>query len=78
MSWEYLGYFASVLLVMSLMMTDVVKLRWLNLAGCFTFAIYGLIITAWPVAFANALLALVNLYHIVKLMRDNKKDLVTG
>jgi len=72
MYWDYLGYFASVLLVMSLMMTDVVKLRWLNLSGCFAFAIYGLIIEAWPVAVTNALLALVNLYHIVKLIRSNK------
>ena len=76
MSWEYLGYFASVLLVASLMMSDVKKLRWLNLAGCVAFAIYGLIIMAWPVAFTNALIALVNLYHIIKLARENEDNLV--
>ncbi|SFB82722.1 YgjV family protein [Pseudoalteromonas denitrificans] len=71
MSWDYLGYLASVFLVMSLMMTDVIKLRWFNLVGCLTFAIYGVVIMAWPVALTNAVLSLVNAYQIVKLNRAN-------
>lgn len=66
---EYLGYFASVLLVLSLMMTNVVKLRWFNFAGCLAFTGYGLLINAYPVAFTNGLLALINLYHLHKLYR---------
>ena len=76
MIWEYLGYFASALLVASLMMEDVTKLRWFNLAGCVCFTLYGLAISAWPVAFTNGLLTLVNIYHLIKLRRkttDNKK-----
>ena len=69
LSWEYLGYIASALLVASLMMTDVVKLRWYNMLGCIVFTIYGIAINAFPVAFTNGLLALVNLYHIIKLYR---------
>ena len=70
MTWEYLGYFSSILLVISLMMSDVVKLRWFNLTGCFAFACYGLAIQAWPVAFTNGLLALVNIYHLLKLSKQ--------
>ncbi|TMP81490.1 uroporphyrinogen decarboxylase [Pseudoalteromonas phenolica] len=73
MSWEYLGYLASVFLVLSLMMTNVTKLRWLNLTGCICFTIYGVMIQAWPVAFTNALLAIVNIYHLIKLVRENKQ-----
>ncbi|WP_105188283.1 YgjV family protein [Pseudoalteromonas sp. T1lg48] len=69
MAWEYLGYFASALLVASLAMSDVYKLRWFNLAGCIAFSCYGLAIDAWPVALTNAVLALVNLYHLYKLRR---------
>ncbi|WP_440055148.1 YgjV family protein [Pseudoalteromonas sp. T1lg65] len=69
MSWEYLGYLASVFLVISLMMSEVRKLRWFNLIGCICFTIYGAFISAWPVAFTNALLALVNTYHLIKLYR---------
>ncbi|MBQ4834028.1 YgjV family protein [Pseudoalteromonas sp. MMG010] len=72
MSWEYLGYFASALLVISLTMSDVSKLRWFNLFGCIAFALYGVAIEATPVAFTNALLALVNSYHIIKLYKPTK------
>ncbi|MCF6435364.1 MULTISPECIES: YgjV family protein [Pseudoalteromonas] len=69
MTWEYLGYIASVFLVISLMMSNVVKLRWFNLTGCVCFTVYGVMIEAWPVAFTNGLLAVVNLYHLYKLHR---------
>ena len=72
MSWEYLGYIASALLVASLTMTDVVKLRWYNMFGCIVFTAYGVAIDAVPVIFTNGLLALVNLYHIIKLYRQPK------
>ncbi|ASM53009.1 hypothetical protein PNIG_a0731 [Pseudoalteromonas nigrifaciens] len=74
MSWEYLGYIASALLVASLTMTDVVKLRWYNLFGCIAFTIYGLAIGAVPVAFTNGLLAFVNAYHIFKLYRNKQPE----
>ncbi|WP_404342877.1 YgjV family protein [Pseudoalteromonas mariniglutinosa] len=74
MSWEYLGYLASALLVASLTMSDVVKLRWFNLFGCIAFTIYGFAIGSIPVAFTNGLLTFVNIYHIVKLKRQQKTD----
>ena len=74
MVWEYLGYFASALLVASLMMEDVAKLRWFNLAGCICFTLYGLAISAWPVAFTNGLLTLVNIYHLIKLNKNAKQS----
>ncbi|MCK8108209.1 uroporphyrinogen decarboxylase [Pseudoalteromonas sp. 2CM41L] len=74
MSWEYLGYIASALLVASLTMTDVVKLRWYNMFGCIVFTAYGLAIEAVPVAFTNGLLALVNIYHLIKLYRQPKVE----
>lgn len=77
MSWEYLGYFASVLLVASLTMSDVVKLRWFNLAGCIAFTCYGVAIDAFPVAFTNGLLAFVNTYHLIKLKRQAIVDAKT-
>ena len=78
MSWEYLGYIASVLLVISLTMTDVTKLRWFNLLGCIAFTFYGAAIGSVPVAFTNGLLALVNIYHIIKLYRQSKVDTKKG
>ncbi|MCF7517210.1 YgjV family protein [Pseudoalteromonas sp. L21] len=74
MSWEYLGYLASALLVASLTMSDVIKLRWFNLAGCIAFTCYGIAIDAIPVAFTNGLLTFVNIYHIIKLKRQSSTD----
>ncbi|MDN3378387.1 MULTISPECIES: YgjV family protein [unclassified Pseudoalteromonas] len=73
MSWEYLGYIASALLVASLTMSDVVKLRWFNLAGCVAFTFYGIVISAWPVAITNGVLTFVNIYHLVKLSQQKSK-----
>lgn len=78
MSWEYLGYIASAFLVASLTMTDVVKLRWYNMFGCIVFTIYGVAIGAVPVVFTNGLLALVNMYHIVKLYRQPRVNIEKG
>ncbi|MBE0358814.1 MULTISPECIES: uroporphyrinogen decarboxylase [Pseudoalteromonas] len=74
MSWEYLGYIASALLVASLTMTDVVKLRWYNMFGCMVFTAYGVAIDAAPVIFTNGLLSLVNIYHIIKIYRQPKVE----
>ncbi len=69
MSWDYLGYFASIMLVLSLMMSDLKRLRWLNLFGCTAFSSYGLVIGALPVFYTNALLALINIYHLADMGR---------
>lgn len=70
MQWEYIGYSASILLIMSLAMSDVYRLRWFNLAGCVVFTVYGVAIAAWPVALTNGLLAVINCYHLFKLYQQ--------
>ena len=67
MDWNYLGYLASFFLVVSMMMNDVVRLRYINLIGCICFTIYGAIIQAWPVAITNALLTVVNIIQLFKI-----------
>lgn len=64
---EWVGYSASALIVISLIMTSVVKLRVLNTAGCVLFVVYGFIIGAYPIAISNLMIVLINLYHLYKL-----------
>lgn len=61
---ELLGYAASALVVASLMMRSIVRLRLLSLTGGVVFTVYGLLIGAWPVAATNAAVALVNVWHL--------------
>ena len=51
---QWIGYFASAVIAVSMMMQSIVKFRWINLAGAATFAIYGLLIGAIPVFLLNA------------------------
>ena len=70
--YEIIGYLASLLVAISLMMSAIVKLRIINLIGSFTFTVYGILIDAWPVALMNAFIVLVNIYYLVKIYRDDQ------
>ncbi|GAA5192265.1 YgjV family protein [Ferrimonas gelatinilytica] len=72
--WEWVGYAASVLVAISLMMTDIKKLRWWNTAGCALFSAYGVAISAYPVALLNGFIVLVNLYYLWRIYRFEQSD----
>ncbi|WP_298441071.1 YgjV family protein [uncultured Ferrimonas sp.] len=67
---EIVGYAASVFVAVSLMMTNVTKLRWINMTGCILFVIYGASIGAWPVALMNGFCVGINIYNLIKLNRE--------
>ncbi|MCA9901859.1 MAG: YgjV family protein [Ardenticatenaceae bacterium] len=69
MSFELLGYMASVFVAVSLMMRSLVKLRVINLVGAVLFTVYGLIIAAYPVAVVNGFIVLVNIYYLQQTWR---------
>lgn len=68
---EILGYVASVVIAISLMMKNIVSLRILNFVGCALFSVYGLIIDAYPVAGMNGFVACINIYFLVKIYREH-------
>jgi len=63
---EFLGYLASTLVAISLMMRSLTKLRVINLSGSLLFTIYGFSIGAYPVAALNAFIVLVNIFYLQK------------
>ena len=74
---ELFGYLGSALVVVSMLMTSVYKLRIINLTGSVIFAIYALIIKSYPTALMNFFLVGINVYHLVKLGSTKKSyDLV--
>jgi hypothetical protein len=72
---ELYGYLGSFIIAISLMMSDIRRLRWLNMLGAVVFSSYGFIISAWPVLVLNAFIALINLYHILALYRGANKPI---
>lgn len=61
---EIIGYTGSVLVAVSLMMKNIYYLRRINLVGASTFAIYGLLVGAFPVFILNSFISLVDIYFI--------------
>ncbi|MDT3322170.1 YgjV family protein [Shewanella sp. SP1S2-4] len=68
--WEWVGYLASVVVAISLMMSNIKKLRWWNLIGAALFVAYGVAIGAYPVALVNFFIVLIDTYYLVKLYRE--------
>ncbi len=71
---EIVGYIGSFLVLVSFLMTSVVKLRIVNTIGSLIFMIYALIIHSYPTAVMNACLVLINLRFLWK-SRQTEKEL---
>ncbi len=69
---EIIGYVGSVLIGLSLTMSNIKKLRWINLFGAAIFAIYGVLISAWPVLFLNGFIVLTDIWHLYRMSRRNE------
>ncbi len=67
-----LGYIASILLAISLIVNNDLKFRWLNTLGCLAFIIYGILISALPVILTNSLLLLINGFYLIKIYRTKE------
>ena len=65
--YELIGYAASILVAVSLMMTSILKLRILNLIGAATFTLYGFLIHAYPVVILNFFIVLIDLYFLLQI-----------
>ncbi|MHB0972402.1 MAG: YgjV family protein [Thermoanaerobaculia bacterium] len=66
---QLLGYAASILIAISLMMRSIVRLRMINLTGAALFSIYGFLIGAYPVGILNFLTASINIVQLIRLRR---------
>lgn len=69
---ELVGYVASALVVASLAMTSVVRLRTLSLAGSVTFVGYGLLIGSVPIIVTNASIAAINSWFLAQELRGHR------
>ena len=70
---EIIGYFGSLFVGISLLMTNIKKLRYINFCGCVMFVIYGVFIDALPVVIMNSFCAVINVYHVFKLTKNKEQ-----
>ena len=77
MMLELFGYLGSALVIVSMLMTSVQRLRLINLIGSLLFSIYAILIHSYPTAVMNLFLAGINVYHLMRLRNTHKHyDLV--
>ena len=70
---ELFGYLGSFLVLVSMLMTSVVRLRVINLIGSAIFATYAILIRSYPTALLNGCLVGINLYHLFRLRQATGK-----
>lgn len=85
---EIFGYIGTALIILSMTMKSLVKLRIFNISGAVISVIYSIIVKAWPVVLLNAALTVINSYHLIsdfvkekaakKLADESSDELVTN
>jgi hypothetical protein len=73
---DVLGWGGSALLVYSLLQARVLRFRTLNLVGCLVLLTFNALIGVWPMVGMNSVLAVINVWFIVKLLREQHDETV--
>jgi hypothetical protein len=77
MIWlEVVGWAGSALIIVSLMQARVLRFRVLNLVGAFFATVYNSIIGVWPFAAMNAVIVVIDVYWLVRLLRERHDETV--
>jgi len=64
---EWVGYLASVVLIISFMMKNVNTLRIVNSVGALLFVVYGILLAiSWPIIITNGFILMLNVYYLTK------------
>ena len=66
---ENFGYLATILVISSFMVKDIILLRALNTLGAILFCYYAIVIQSTPVLVTNALIGIINIYHLSKMSK---------
>ena len=66
---QWIGIIGSALIALSMLMNNIWRLRWINLVGASTMALYGFAIDAPPVWALNLFITSVDVFYLVQLSR---------
>ena len=69
---EIFGYIGTALVIISMMMKSINRLRIFNISGSVISTIYSIIAGAWPIVVMNVSLIAINSYHLLKAYFDKE------
>ncbi len=68
---EWVGYIASLILMISFLMKNINTLRIINSIGAVLFVVYGVMLaTSWPIIITNTFILGVNIYYLANHFRN--------
>jgi hypothetical protein len=70
---EWFGYLASLVVLISLTMSSIIKLRVINFIGCLLFASFAYFIDSVPTIFMNLSIACINIYYLYQIYRTKEE-----
>ena len=73
---DILGWSGSALLVFSLLQASVLRLRVLNAVACVMLIGFNWALSVWPMVGMNAVLTAINVFFIIKMLRERHDELV--
>lgn len=73
---QAVGYFSTILILISFLMTSVLKLRLVNLIGSAIFVVFAFLTKSYPTAIMNVGLCIINIYFIIRLLRSKRLTLM--
>ena len=71
---EIFGYIGTALVIISMMMKSINRLRIFNISGSVISTIYSIIAGAWPIVVMNVSLIAINSYHLLKAYLDKENN----
>jgi hypothetical protein len=75
MNWiEGLGYFATVVTLVSMMVKDMVYLRVINSVGCLLWIGYGMMTESIPVLMVNTIILGIHIFKLIELKETEDKN----
>lgn len=72
--WEAIGWGSTLVVIISMMQTRIMRLRVINMIGCLGQIVYNAIIGAWPVVGLNTVLAIIQIVNIWRLKKAKHNE----
>ena len=70
---EALGYAASLIVLVSLTMKSIVKLRWINAVGSLLFVAFAIMTRSFPTVFMNLAIVVIDVWFVLRLSRGRSE-----
>lgn len=71
--FEIIGYIGTALVILSMMMTSVKRLRSVNIGGSIASTVYGMLVGTYPVVLLNVCLMGINIFQLIREAGHKKK-----